>query len=39
LSHIDGVKETVTQFILKRYKEDGELMESEEVIKRQAVVL
>ena len=39
LSHIDGVKETVTQFILKRYKEDGEIMESEEVIKRQAVVL
>ena len=39
LSHIDGVKETVTQFILKRYKEDGEVMESEEVIKRQAVVL
>jgi DNA-binding Lrp family transcriptional regulator len=39
LSHIDGVKETVTQFILKRYKEDGEVMGSEEVIKRQAVVL
>ena len=39
LSHIDGVKETVTQFILKRYKEDGEVMESAEVIKRQAVVL
>lgn len=39
LSHIDGVKETVTQFILKRYKEDGEIMESTEVIKRQAVVL
>ena len=39
LSHIDGVKETVTQFMLKRYKEDGEVMESTEVIKRQAVVL
>ena len=39
LSHIDGVKETVTQFILKRYKEDGEIMESAEIIKRQAVVL
>jgi DNA-binding Lrp family transcriptional regulator len=39
LSHIGGVKETVTQFILKRYKEDGEVMESVEVIKRQAVVL
>jgi len=39
LSHIEGVKETVTQFILKRYKEDGEAMESTEKIKRQAVVL
>ena len=39
LSHIDGVRETVTQFILKRYKEDGEVMGSTEVIKRQAVVL
>ena len=39
LSHIDGVKETITQFILKRYKEDGEVMEAEEVMKRQAVVL
>ena len=39
LSHIDGVKETVTQFILKRYKEDGETIEGTEEIKRQAVVL
>ncbi|MDD5287968.1 MAG: Lrp/AsnC family transcriptional regulator [Dehalococcoidales bacterium] len=39
LSHIEGVKETVTQFILKRYKEDGETMEGAEVIKRQAMVL
>ncbi|MBN1643675.1 MAG: Lrp/AsnC family transcriptional regulator [Dehalococcoidales bacterium] len=39
LSHIEGVKETVTQFILKCYKEDGEVMESTEKIKRQAVVL
>lgn len=39
LSHIEGVKETVTQFILKRYKEDGEAIESAEIIKRQAVVL
>ncbi|MCX6003731.1 MAG: Lrp/AsnC family transcriptional regulator [Chloroflexi bacterium] len=39
LSHIEGVKETVTQFILKRYKEDGEVMEGTEEIKRQAVVL
>jgi DNA-binding Lrp family transcriptional regulator len=39
LSHIEGVKETITQFILKRYKEDGEVLEGTEVIKRQAVVL
>ena len=39
LSHIDGVKETITQFMLKRYKEDGEIMEDTEEIKRQAVVL
>ena len=39
LSHIEGVKETVTQFILKRYKEDGAVMENKEEIKRQAVVL
>ncbi len=39
LSHVDGVKETITQFILKRYKEDGEVMESAEIVERQAVVL
>lgn len=39
LSHIEGVKETITQFILKRYKEDGEILEGPEEIKRQAVVL
>jgi DNA-binding Lrp family transcriptional regulator len=39
LSHIEGVKETITQFILKRYKEDGEVLEGTEEIKRQAVVL
>ena len=26
LSHIEGVQETVTQFVLKRYKEDGEII-------------
>ena len=26
LSHIEGVKATSTQFVLKRYKEDGEVM-------------
>ncbi len=39
LSHIDGVKATNTQFVLKRYKEDGEVMEGKEEVKRQQVVL
>jgi DNA-binding Lrp family transcriptional regulator len=39
LSHIDGVKATNTQFILKRYKEDGEVVEGKEEVKRQPVVL
>jgi len=39
LSHIEGVKETVTQFVLKRYKEDGEIVEGQEEVKRQPVVL
>ncbi|MFC2043776.1 Lrp/AsnC family transcriptional regulator [Chloroflexota bacterium] len=39
LSHIEGVQGTVTQFILKRYKEDGEIMEGEEGVRRQPVVL
>src|SRR4030042_1641840 len=39
LSHIEGVQPTVTQFVLKRYKEDGELIEEKEEVKRQMVVL
>ena len=39
LSHIDGVHETFTQFVLKRYKEEGEIIEGKENIKRQQVVL
>jgi DNA-binding Lrp family transcriptional regulator len=39
LSHIEGVQETVTQFVLKRYKEDGGLMEGGETAKRQSVIL
>jgi len=39
LSHIDGVKETVTQFVLKRYKEDGVIVEGKEEVKRQPVML
>ncbi len=39
LSHIEGVYETVTQFVLKRYKEDGEVLEGGEGVKRQSVIL
>jgi len=39
LATIEGVHGTVTHFVLKRYKEDGEILEGEEEVKRQAVVL
>ncbi len=39
LATIEGVQGTVTHFVLKRYKEDGEMLEGEEEVKRQAVVL
>jgi DNA-binding Lrp family transcriptional regulator len=39
LSHIEGVTQTVTQFVLKRYKEDGEIVEGQEEVKRQPVIL
>jgi len=39
LSHIEGVQETVTQFVLKRYKEDGEVIDGKEEVKRQPVIL
>lgn len=38
LATIDGVQETVTQFLLKRYKEDGEIIDGREEAKRQPVV-
>ena len=38
LATIEGVQETVTQFLLKRYKEDGEIIDSREEVKRQPVV-
>ena len=34
----EGVEGTVTRFILKRYKEDGEIMPGGEEVKRQPVV-
>ncbi len=39
LSHIQGVQETVTNFVLKRYKEDGVTLNGGEGQKRQQVVL
>ncbi len=39
LAHIKGVNGTETHFVLKRYKEDGVILEGMEPIKRQQVVL
>ena len=39
LSHIEGVRGTVTQFVLKRYKEDDVIIEEKEQVKRQPVIL
>ena len=39
LSHIEGVQGTMTHFVMKRYKEDGEILEGEEGVKRQPVIL
>jgi len=39
LALIEGVEGTVTHFMLKRYKEDGEILEGGEEVKRQPVTL
>ena len=39
LAPIEGVQGTVTHFVLKRYKEDGEILEGKEETKRQPVML
>ena len=39
LAQIDGVQGTTTHFMLKRYKEDGEVLAGAEEIRRQQVVL
>ena len=39
LAPMEGVQGTVTHFVLKRYKEDGEILEEREEIKRQPVIL
>ena len=38
LAPIEGVQATVTHFLLKRYKEDGEILEGEEGPKRVPIV-
>jgi DNA-binding Lrp family transcriptional regulator len=39
LAPIEGVQGTITHLALKRYKEDGEILEGEEGVKRQPVIL
>ena len=39
LAPIEGVRGTVTHFMLKRYKEDGEIVEGGEEARRQPVIL
>ena len=39
LAHIKGVQGTVTHFVLKRYKEEGEVLDGGEGVKRQPVIL
>ena len=39
LSTLDYVQGTVTHFMLKKYKEDGEIFKGEEAVKRETVVL
>jgi DNA-binding Lrp family transcriptional regulator len=39
LAYIEGVQGTVTHFVLKRYKEDGEILDGGEGVKRQPVIL
>jgi len=39
LAHIESVQGTDTHFMLKRYKEDGEILEGGEGVKRQPVIL
>jgi DNA-binding Lrp family transcriptional regulator len=39
LAPIEGVEGTVTHFMFKRYKEDGEILEGKEGVRRQPVIL
>ena len=39
LAPLESVQGTVTHFLLKRYKEDGEVLEGEEKVRRQPLTL
>ncbi len=39
LAPIEGVQGTVTHFVLKRYKDDGEILQGKEETRRQPVIL
>ena len=39
LAPIEGVQGTVSHFMLRRYKEDGEILDGKEEVKRQPVIL
>ena len=39
LAPIEGVQGTVTHFVLKRYKEDEEILEGKEEVRREPVIL
>ncbi len=39
LAPLESVQATVTHFLLKRYKEDGEILEEGEGVKRQPLTL
>jgi DNA-binding Lrp family transcriptional regulator len=39
LAHLEGVQATETHFVLKRYKQDGVILDHGEGVKRQRVVL
>ena len=39
LAPLEGVEGTVTHFMLKRYKEDGEILEGKEEVRRQPIIL
>jgi DNA-binding Lrp family transcriptional regulator len=39
LAHLEGVQGTVTHFVLKRYKGEGEILQGGEEVKRQPVIL